>query len=217
MSGKDRKRRGRSLEGTEILCRDLRSARFGEKFVYVARRNGPLCPRAVRNPKKPLASKLGELAHDRRKEGIAQLSLNVLAALALEREDKHIAFHPDVILQQGRRASASVGARVFFVPRAQERAIDQPDHCGGDLLPAQAGRSEGFPDRAPDLWQGRAQSPQPGSFGERAGLLPFGMVAVLQPSFGIAADGLNMSPLVSRDIHVGPARRDGKPLHATLE
>ena len=55
---------------------------------------------------------------------------------------------------------------------------------------------------------------RPGFLGGGASLVPFGVIAILQATLGIATDGLDMGALVRCDANLAPGGRDGELIDA---
>src|ERR1700674_588749 len=65
--------------------------------------------------------------------------------------------------------------------------------------------------------KGRTKPLQSALFGCRARLVPLRVIAILQPTVGIATDGLDMRPLILRDTDLCPGGRNSELPDARLQ
>ncbi len=113
----------------------------------------------------------------------------------------------DVGLQQRGGAAGAVEAGVGFIAGADRGARDQFDHRREREFAGRRVARQVHRDVAADFWQRRDQPRQPMRLALLADLFPVGVIAVLQPARGIAADGLQMRVRIGRIADLGIGRR----------
>ena len=140
--------------------------------------------------------------------GIAFLAHD-LAALALEGQHDAIVFQRDIRLQKRGGAAGAVETGVGFIARTDRGARDQFDHRRKREFAGRGVALEVLRDVAANFRKRRDQPRQPVGLAVFADLFPVGMIAILQPPRGIAADRLQMRVGIGRiaDIGIGRGHR----------
>jgi hypothetical protein len=108
------------------------------------------------------------------------------------------------------QAERVVAARVFLIPDAHQRDLQQVDDGGQHLFARQAGPLEGGVDLAPDRRQRLAEFEHAFVFDLVAQRAPARVIAVLLAVFRVAPGGLQVAVVARADPHLGPGRRNGE-------
>ncbi len=147
---------------------------------------------------------------DRREAAVDDVDLADSAGLAAAAEPNGLAPDARVAVLEGRQPERSVEARVLLVPDPEEGQLQQPDHGGRDLLAGEASHAEivGHPPANPR--QPLTEANHPLELVDIASIAEPGVVAVLLPSAGVAARGLEVAVCNRADPDVGPRRGNGQ-------
>ena len=188
-------------QGAEILQRNLDAGDLAQERVDRGGRDRADGAGTVAVLEHALARHGAQDADGAHELGRVAFLAHGLAALGLEGQHHAIVFQRDVGLQQRGGAAGAVEAGIGFVAGADRGARDQLDHrrqreFAGRLIARQVHR-----DVAADFRQRGDQLGQPMRLALLADLFPVGVIAVLQPARGVAADRLQMRIRIGRIAH----------------
>jgi hypothetical protein len=216
--GERPRRQHRPRERSEVLgAEDLAlGIRGGQAYVLVdvVRAHSLAAAPLVEVLKQLVAGHVPATPNDARQPGIGQLDLVRLAALAPKVKPQPGPRDVDVAVAQRRQAVVLVGADVFAVPHADQRALEQPHHRGDHLLAGEArARQVGLHPRA-QSGQHAAEDEHPVVLRLVALGAPRRVVPVLAPPARVAANRLDVAVGVGADPHLPPGGRDRQAANA---
>src|SRR4029079_2354016 len=205
------KRHDRSMEGAEILGRDVALGDIGKIAVEIIR--GHIPPAGFRHELEDTSARnADEVGNVARNLSIGDARSDAFASLARKVEAQCLTRKPQMLAQEGRHAAAALLTGIFLMASAQAEAIDKP---GSGRKNAAIVRAIEIAGNGPaQAWKSLDQTPQPLGLLGAPYRLPFRVIDILAPACLVAPDGLDMAMRIGTDPHVSPCRRNNQFLNS---